>query len=86
MPSGGNHGTPPTDLGAFLQRALQSFQDQTMMESMGEDPLQEHTTKCLGEFLVASSFAMTKIQKLGRQLAKTPSRSRSSNTAKPPCI
>jgi len=31
---------------------------------MEEDPLQEHTSKCLGDFLVASSIALTKMQKL----------------------
>jgi len=35
-----------------------------MMESMDEDPLQEHATKCLRDFLVASSLTMTKMRKL----------------------
>jgi len=60
----GNHGAPPADAVAFLQRVLQSFRDQERMESMDEDPLQEHATKCLGDFLVVSSLTMTKMQKL----------------------
>ena len=31
---------------------------------MDEDPLQEHATKCLRDFFVASSYTMTKMQKL----------------------
>ena len=34
-----DHGAPSTELPAFLQRALQSFQDRERMESMDEDPL-----------------------------------------------
>jgi len=60
----GNHGASPADLPAFLQRALLSFQDQERMEIMDEGLLQEHTPKCLGDFLFASSLTMTKMQKL----------------------
>jgi len=35
-----------------------------MTKSLGEDPLQRHAAKSLGDFLVASSLAMTKVQKL----------------------
>ena len=35
-----------------------------MMESLGEDPLQGRAAKSLGEFLVASSLAMTKVKNL----------------------
>jgi len=62
--SGGDSSAPLADLPAFLQRVLQSFQDQERMESMDEDPLQEHTAKCLGDFFIASSLIMTKMQKL----------------------
>jgi len=31
---------------------------------MDEDPLQEDATKCHGDFLVASSLSLTKMQKL----------------------
>ena len=34
------------------------------MENLGEDPLQGRAAKGLGEFLVASSLAMTKVQGL----------------------
>jgi len=61
--SGGDHGTPPVDLPAFLQWALQSFQDRERIESMDEDPLQKHATKCPGDF-VASSLNLTKMQEL----------------------
>jgi len=35
-----------------------------MMDSLGEDPLQGHAAKGLGEFSVASSLAMKKVQDL----------------------
>ena len=67
--SGGDHGAPPAvDFPAFLQQALQSFQDREKMESLGEAPLQEHVAKCLGDFLVASSLAMTKVQELQTEM------------------
>jgi len=57
------HGAPPAaDLLAFLQQALQTFQDRERTKSLGEDALQEHVAKCLGDFLVTSSLAMTKVQ------------------------
>jgi len=40
------------------------------MKSLGEDPLQEHVAKCLGDFLVASSLAMTKVQELRTEMQK----------------
>lgn len=62
---GGDHSAPPAvELPAFLQEALQSFQDREMMESLSEDPLQGHAAKGLGEFSVASSLAMKKVQDL----------------------
>jgi len=55
-------GAPPAaDLPTFLQQALHSFQERGLAESLGEDPLQGRATKGLGEFLVASSLAMTKV-------------------------
>jgi len=39
-----------------------------MMESLGEDPLQGCAAKGLGEFLVASSLAMTKVQEFQTEM------------------
>ena len=61
---GGDHGTTPADLLTFLQQAFQSFQDRDRMESMDEDPLQEHATKCLEDFLVASILNLAKMREL----------------------
>ena len=62
---GGDHFTPPAaNLPTFLQQTLQAFQDREMMECLGIDPLQGRAAKGLGEFLVASSLAITKVQNL----------------------
>ena len=69
--SGGDHGVPPaTDQPVFLQQALQSFQERERMESLGEDPLQEHVAKCLGDFLIDSSLAMTQVHELRTEMQK----------------
>ena len=38
------------------------------MESLGEDPLPGRAAKGLGEFLVASSLALTKVQELQTEM------------------
>jgi len=61
--SGADREAPLADLPAFLQRALQSFQNQERLENMEEDPLLEHASKCLGDILVASSLTLFRMQK-----------------------
>jgi len=55
---------PAADLPAFLQQALKCLQNREVVESLREDPLQGCAAKGLGEFLIASNLAMTKVQVL----------------------
>ena len=68
---GGDHGAAPAvNLPAFLQQALQSFQDREMIECLGKETLQGQAAKSLGDFLVASSLAMTQVQELWTEMQK----------------
>ena len=67
-PRGDSDAPPAAELPAFLQQTLQSFQDQEMMESLGEDPLPGCEAKGLGEFLVMSSLALTKVQEFQTEM------------------
>ena len=46
----------------FFAKALKRFQDQEMVESLGGNVLQDHVAQGLGDFLVASSLALSKAQ------------------------
>ena len=59
-----------SDLPNFLQRALKCFKNQEMLESLGEDPLQDRAAQGLGEFLIASSLSMAKVQDLQAEISK----------------
>jgi len=53
---------PAPELPTFLQQALKCFQDKEMLESLRGNLLQDRVAYGLGEFLVASSLALSKAQ------------------------
>jgi len=61
---------PAVKLPAFLQQALKCFQNKEVVESFGEDPLQDHAAQSLWEFLIVSSLSMSKARDLQAELAK----------------
>ena len=55
------HQAPPAfELPAILQQALKCFQNKKVVESLGEDLLQDRVAQCFGEFLMASNLALSK--------------------------
>jgi len=52
--------TNVVELPAFLQQTLKCFQNKEVVESLGEDPLQDRVAQSLGEFLIASSLSISK--------------------------
>ena len=69
-----DHQSPPApDLLSLLQQALKHFQDKEMAESLGGNLLQYRVAQDLGDFLVASSLALSKAheaQDLQAEIAK----------------
>jgi len=55
---------------AFLQQALKCFKNQEVVESLGEDPLQDRAAQGLGEFLITFSLSMSKVQDLQSEMSK----------------
>jgi len=55
-------GPSPSELPIVLQQALKRFQDNEMLESLGGNFLQDCVAQGLGDFLVASSLALSKAQ------------------------
>ena len=67
----GDHAMPSAaDLPTFLLQALKCFQNREVVESLGEDPLQDCAAQGIGEFLIASSFSMSKALDLQAEMAK----------------
>jgi len=51
---------PAPELPVLLQQALKRFQDKEMLESLSGNLLQDRVAYDLGDFLVASSLALSK--------------------------
>jgi len=60
---------PSSDPTSFLQRMLLSSKVKGRLENLKEGPLMEHTTRQLGETLVASCLLLSKLWKT-KELAK----------------
>jgi len=58
--AGGDQAPHMVEVPAILQQALKCFQNKEVVESLGEDPLQDRVAQCLGEFLIASNLSMSK--------------------------
>jgi len=59
-PREGHQAPPVADLPAILQQASRCFQNKEVMDSLSEDLLQDRVAQCFGEFLIASSLALSK--------------------------
>ena len=58
-----DHQAPPAvDFPAILQRALRRFQDKEVVENLGGNLLQDRVAQSLGDFLIASSLVLSKVQ------------------------
>jgi len=68
--SEGHQAPTAVELPAILQQALKCFQNQEVMNSLSEDPTQSRVAQGLGEYLIASSLSLSKVQDLQAGMAK----------------